>query len=71
MKIYNGLVLLKEIAKIRDKLIKKLEKEKGHIFTSEELKYNPPEEINDSCIDWVIDEINNSFDFQGEEDENR
>jgi len=68
MKVIDKVVTIQDVGKVRDKLIKLLEKEKGHNFTDQELKYNTPEEIQDNCIDWVIEEIQEAFDFDGDDE---
>lgn len=68
MKI-NKSVNIKEVAKARDKLIKLFQKESKIQYSEEELKYNTPEMLHENDMEWVIEEIQSAFDFDGEEEE--
>lgn len=61
MKYEKYMVSIKEIAKQRDALIKKIEKDRNH-------KDNQNEYMQD-CFDWIIEEIYEAFDTEGIEDE--
>lgn len=65
-----NVVSIKEINKTRKKLIALLEKEKNHEFLDEELDYmsKNPEEAQSNLIDWVIEEIEESFYFEEDEE---
>lgn len=62
-------VSIKEVAKVRDRLIKLFGKESKIKYSDEELKYNTPEMLHEADMEWVIEEIQNAFDFDGEEEE--
>lgn len=70
MKITKS-VSIKEVAKARDKLIHQLEQAKKQKLSESELEYasNDVQEFYDDTIDWVIEETQTAFDFDGEEDE--
>jgi len=62
-------VTIKEVAKARDKLLKTLarEKEKG-LSEKDEQCYENLNELNESLLEWFYEEVQEAFDFDGEED---
>ena len=66
-KIIKNVVRIVDVAKVRDKLVNLFNKEKSKMCKEEEEMNNG--ELKECVLDWVIDEINDNFDFDGEEEE--
>ena len=65
-KIIQNVVKITDIAKVRDKLIGMFERDKKKLDKYEEELDNS--ELKECILDWVIEEVNDGFDFDGEEE---
>jgi hypothetical protein len=65
-KIIQNVVKITDIAKVRDKLIGMFERDKKKLDKYEEELDNS--ELKKCILDWVIEEVNDGFDFDGEEE---
>jgi NTP pyrophosphatase (non-canonical NTP hydrolase) len=60
-------VSIKEVAKIRDKLIALIEREKKKPINPKGEDWDEQEQYEIAC-DWFIEELQEAFDFDGEEE---
>lgn len=65
-KIIQNVVKVKDVAKVRDKLVKIFDKAKTKTDKYEERMGTA--ELKECILDWVIEEVNDGFDFDGEEE---
>ena len=62
-------VLIKEVASARDKLVARLEKMKDRgLSEKDEEAYENLQQLYEADLEYFIDEINDTFDFDGEEE---
>jgi len=59
--ITKEVVELREVLKVRDKLIRRIESQAGHEFSEQYLEHHTPEQIYEECLDWFIEELKKSF----------